>query len=87
VLQYRYSAELASIPEQARVEQLRQWAKATPEVAQTQAGLARLWKVSQPAVSQALGFLVRRGYAYAMPRDAAGATKYVLAGASRLIFG
>jgi Mn-dependent DtxR family transcriptional regulator len=45
-----------------------------------------MWKVSQPAVSQALGFLMRYGYVMSIPRRGLTPTQYVLTGASRLIF-
>jgi len=87
VVQQRYAAELAALPERNRVEQLRRWSSTGVDSSQTQKSLAKLWKVSQPAVSQALGYLVRQGYVYALPRSGAGAGEYVLSGVGRLIFG
>jgi AAA ATPase domain len=86
VLQRRYAAELGALTEQARVQQLTRWGTETPGTAQTQKSLAALWKVSQPAVSAALVYLVRQGYVQVLPRAGSEATRYVLSGVSRLIF-
>lgn len=87
VLRQRYSAELAALAEQARVEQLTRWGTTDPTSAHTQKSLAALWKVTQPAVSSALAYLIRQGYVQALPRSGATATQYVLTGVGRLIFG
>ncbi|MDB4915253.1 MAG: hypothetical protein JWM95_2897 [Gemmatimonadetes bacterium] len=87
VLQSRYAAELDALPEQGRVEQLAKWGAQAPGTVQTQKSLAALWKISQPAVSQALGYLIRQGYVNALPRGSARQVQYELSGASRLIFG
>lgn len=86
-LQQRYAADLATLKEKKRVEQLTTWGRKAPAEPQTQETLARLWKVSQGAVSVALAFLVKEGYVLALPRQEAGPTRYVLSGTSRLIFG
>lgn len=86
-LQQRYAAELATLKEKKRVEQLTVWGQRAPAQPQTQEALAQLWKVSQGAVSVALAFLVKEGYVLAPPRQGTGATEYVLSGTSRLIFG
>ncbi len=87
VLQQRYHAELNALSEQARVIQLTKWGTEQPEGVQTQKSLRALWGVSQPAVSQALSYLVGQGYVNALPRNSAGAVGYELSGTSRLIFG
>jgi hypothetical protein len=85
-LQRRYAGELAALREERRIEQLVQWGSTDPSAAHTQKSLATMWKVSQPAVSQALGFLMRYGYVMSIPRRGLTPTQYVLTGASRLIF-
>jgi hypothetical protein len=87
VLQQRYAAELAALPEQARVEQLTRWGTTDPAGVQTQKSLGTLWKVTQPAVSGGLTYLVRQGYVQALPRSGGTPTQYVLSGVGRLIFG
>ena len=87
MLQQRYAAELASLPERGRVEQLARWGTTDPAGPQTQKSLAALWKVSQPAVSGALAYLVRQGYVQALPRSGGKPTQYALSGVGRLIFG
>lgn len=87
VLQQRYSAHLASLPEQSRVQQLTKWGTSAPDKLQTQKSLRVLWNVSQAAVSQALSFLTQQGYVLALPRNGADPTQYALSGVSRLIFG
>jgi len=87
VLQKRYAAHLASLPEQTRIEQLTKWGQTQPESAQTQKSLMKLWKVSQGAVSNALKYLIQQGYVVALPREGAKPIHYVLSGTSRLIFG
>ena len=86
-LQQRYAADLAALKEKKRVEQLTAWGRTAPAQPQTQEALARLWKVSQGAVSVALAFLTKEGYVVALPRRGADPTRYVLSGTSRLIFG
>ena len=87
VLQQRYAAELAALPEQPRVEQLTKWGTTAPAAAQTQKSLQKLWGLSQGRVSTAVGYLVRQGYVVALPRVGASPIQYVLSGVSRLIFG
>jgi hypothetical protein len=87
VLQKRYAAHLASLPEQTRVEQLTRWGTTQPGGTQTQKSLAKLWKVSQGAVSNALKYLTQQGYVIALPRAGGEPIQYVLSGTSRLIFG
>lgn len=87
VLQQRYAAHLASLPEQSRVQQLTRWGRTSPELLHTQKSLKALWNVSQPAVSGALSFLTQQGYVVALPRNGADATQYALSGVSRLVFG
>lgn len=87
VLQQRYSAHLASLPEQSRVQQLARWGTTDPARTHTQKSLRELWSVSQAAVSGALSFLVQQGYVVASPRNRAEPTRYALSGVSRLIFG
>src|SRR5690606_11913374 len=86
VLQQRYAAEIAQLPE-ARVAQLRMWGEKDPGSQQTQATLAKLWGVSQAAVSNALKTLIERGYVVALPRQGSEATRYVLSGVGQLVFG
>lgn len=87
VLQQRYSAHLASVPEQNRVQQLTRWGTTAPGKVHTQKSLKELWGVSQAAVSGALAFLTQQGYVTASPRAGAEPTRYALSGVSRLIFG
>jgi hypothetical protein len=87
VLQQRYAAHLASLPEQNRVQQLTRWGTTGPDQTHTQKSLKALWGVSQAAVSGALAFLIQQGYVVASPRTGAEATRYALSGVSRLIFG
>lgn len=87
VLQQRYAAHLASLPEQNRVQQLGKWGSTGPGRLHTQKSLKELWGVSQAAVSGALSFLTQQGYVTALPRSGAGPTQYALSGVSRLIFG
>lgn len=87
VLQQRYAAELAGLPEQTRVAQLSSWGTTAPASTQTQKSLGELWTLSQGPVSTALGYLVRHGYVIALPRTGASPIQYVLSGVSRLIFG
>jgi hypothetical protein len=49
--------------------------------------LRRIWNLSQPATSNAVRDLIERGYAVALPRRGGAPIEYLLAGASRLIFG
>ena len=87
-LQRRYADLLAQTLSPTRQRQLTAWARELgPEASPTQEKLRRLWKLSQPAVSQALRDLDRAGYAGPLPRCGAEATAYALMGSSRLIFG
>jgi hypothetical protein len=87
VLQQRYAAELAALPEQVRVAQLVKWGRKSPDQPHTQKSLGVLWGISQGPVSTAVGALMRQGYVVALPREANAPTQYVLSGVSRLIFG
>lgn len=87
VLQRRYAAHLASLPERVRVEQLSAWGTSAPGESRTQKSLGQLWSVTQGAVSNALSYLVEQGYVVPLPRTFAHPTEYVLSGMSRLIFG
>lgn len=87
MLRQRYAAHLASLPEQVRVEQLTKWGRHAPDSTQTQKSLAKLWGVTQGAVSTAVAYMVRQGYVVALPRNGADPIQYVLSGVSRLIFG
>ena len=87
VLQQRYHTELNALPEQTRAIQLTKWGVERRDEVQTQKSLRTLWGVSQPAVSQALSYLVGQGYVNALPRNSEGAVGYELSGISRLIFG
>ena len=87
VLQQRYAAELATLPEQNRVSQLTKWGAKAPAVSQTQRSLGKLWGISQGPVSTAVAYLVAKGYVLALPRVGANPIQYTLSGASRLIFG
>jgi hypothetical protein len=86
-LRDRYRDELDALGEDVRAEQLRAWGLTDPAAEQTQKTLGALWHLTQPAVSQALMWLTRRGYAMALPRNGNRQTRYVLTGVSRLIFG
>lgn len=87
VLQQRYGAELATLPEQARVTQLTTWGTTAPSSEQTQKSLAALWRLSQGSVSAALAYLIRQGYVIALPRSGGESIRYRLSGVARLIFG
>jgi len=86
MLQHRYAAHLASLPEQARVEQLTRWGRKAPDSIQTQKSLMKLWGLSQGAVSTAVGYLVRQGYVVPSPRSGMSPIQYALSGVSRIIF-
>jgi hypothetical protein len=85
-LQVRYRDDLDALGEEVRADQLTAWGTADPEAEHTQKTLGDLWSLTQPAVSQALGWLMRRGYAMPLPRNGGRQTRYVLTGVSRLIF-
>jgi hypothetical protein len=87
-LRQRYAELLAQTLSPTRQRQLTTWAQELgPEATPTQEELRRLWKLSQPSVSQALQDLGRAGYAGPLPRSGADVTTYAMSGASRLIFG
>jgi hypothetical protein len=87
-LQQRYADLLVQTLSPTRQRQLMAWTRELgPEATPTQDELRRLWKLSQPAVSQAVHDLSRAGYAGPLPRCGADATAYALMGSSRLIFG
>ena len=87
-LQARYTTELMTQQEPARVKQLTVWGENDPARTHTQKSLQALWKLkSQGGVSYALNTLVRAGYVLPLPRVGAAAIKYLLSGTSRLIFG
>ena len=85
-LQQQYAEDLASLNEEGRIAQLVAWGKRDATAQHTQKSLGALWKVSQPAVSQALTYLVRQGYVASLPRNGAEPRQYELTGLSRLIF-
>lgn len=87
MLRQRYAAQLASLPERGRVEQLTRWGSRTPTSAQTQRSLSKLWGVTQGAVSTAITYLVRQGFVVALPRNGTEPTRYVLSGTGQLVFG
>ncbi|HEX2778688.1 MAG TPA: ATP-binding protein, partial [Gemmatimonadaceae bacterium] len=87
VLKQRYTAELGALPERARVAQLTKWGSVAPTAVQTQKSLGELWKLSQGSVSVGLAYLIRQGYVVPLPRTGGESVRYVLSGASRLIFG
>jgi hypothetical protein len=87
VLRHRYAIQLNSLTDRARVDQLAIWGRAAPAEAQTQKTLTALWRISQGAVSNSLGYLVSRGYVLQLPRQRGRPTEYVLSGVSRLMFG
>lgn len=86
LLAQAYAQQLNVLPEEARVAQLIAWGRSGADATHTQKSLGKLWHVSQPAVSQALAFLIRQGYVMALGRQAGAPTQYVLTGHSRLIF-
>ncbi len=86
-LRGRYRDALYTLGEEARVEQLLAWGEGNPYAEHTQKTLVDLWDITQPSVSQALAWLVRRGYVTVLPRNGARKTLYALSGVSRLIFG
>jgi hypothetical protein len=86
-LQARYTAELSEQVETTRLTQLTIWGKHDPSSVQTQKTLRELWKLSQPAVSNAVTALIGLGYAVPLPRVGTDPIRYVLSGVSRLIFG
>ena len=86
-MQQQYADDLVSLREENRVSQLVAWGKRDPAAQHTQQSLAKLWKVSQPAVSVALAFLIRQGYVMQLPRKGTDSRGYLLTGVSRLIFG
>ena len=85
-LQQQYAEDLASLSEEHRVAQVVAWGRVDPTAQHSQKTLGKLWKVSQPAVSQALTFLMRQGYVMSLPRTGAESRQYLLTGLSRLIF-
>jgi len=85
-LQQRYRDDLDALGEEVRAEQLTTWGTTDPEAEQTQKTLQDLWSLTQGPVSQALAWLIRRGYVMPLPRNGSRTTRYVLTGASRLIF-
>ena len=86
LLQQDYAQQLNALPEEVRVTQLATWGRTGADTLHTQKSLTRLWKVTQPAVSQALAFLMRQGYVMPLARQAGSPTQYALTGHSRLIF-
>lgn len=87
MLQARYAARLAGLPERYRVHQLTRWGMRDPTGVHTQRTLAKMWGASQAAVSNTMVLLVRKGFVLTLPRRAGEPTQYVLSGVSRLIFG
>lgn len=86
VLQHRYSAQLATVAERGRVEQLTTWGRSDPASSHTQKSLQQLWGISQGSVSAALMQLTALGYVMPLPRTSGQPMQYVLSGVSRLIF-
>ncbi|MEX2584500.1 MAG: AAA family ATPase [Gemmatimonadota bacterium] len=86
VLKERYNRDLDGLPEQTRVEQLRNWGKNSPDAPMTQQDLVELWGVAQPTVSRALQYLGANAYVVALPREGREEGRYVLSGTARLIF-
>ncbi len=87
VLQQRYSQLLAAELDPRRIELLKRWAAVDRVSEHTQESLQRLWRYkSQGAVSKALRDLIGSGYVEPLPRRGASPMKYVLTGASRLVF-
>lgn len=86
LLQQSYAQQLNALPEEGRITQLATWGRGGSGTLHTQKSLTKLWRVSQPAVSQALAFLVRQGYVMPLPRQTGSPTQYALTGHSRLIF-
>ena len=86
-LQQRYEALLRDRLDERRHTQLEKWGRTGAASEHTQKSLASLWKLSQPAVSNALVDLEAEGYVFALPRQGRAPVGYVLSGVSRLIFG
>jgi hypothetical protein len=86
-LQRRYEEQLALELSTKRVHQLSIWAKQLgPDATPTQDDLKRLWKLTQPGVSQGLKEMIAVGRVVALPRQGGEAKTYALSGASRLVF-
>lgn len=85
-LQQDYAQQLNALSEEGRVAQLAVWGRSGPGTVHTQKSLTTLWRVSQPSVSQSLGFLIRHGYVMPLARQTGSPTPYALTGHSRLIF-
>ena len=86
-LQQRYADDLVSLLKESRVRRLVVWGKRDTAAQLTQESLAKLWGVSQPAVSGALTFLMRNRYVTQLPRKGTESRGYLLTDASRLNFG
>jgi hypothetical protein len=86
-LQRRYAHDLNMQGEDVRIDQLQAWGTVNAAAEQTQKSLIDLWQITQPSVSQALGWLMRRGYVTELPRNGERTKRYALTGVSRLIFG
>ena len=84
VLKQRNQAELAERLGATGWERLLFWAGVDPAARQTQAALARLWRIQQPSVSQTLQQLVAAGAVEALPRCGREPIQYLLTGAARL---
>lgn len=85
-LKQRYTSLMATL-EPRRQKQLRAWAAKDLDAEHTQKSLRGLWKISQPAVSAALGRFEEDGLVVALPKRGPEATRYVLSGVARLAFG
>lgn len=85
----QYADHLVLRREENRVSQLLAWVKrdSAAQHPPTQKSLAKLWKVSQPAVSGAVAFLIGQGYVTQLPRRGAKSRGYLLTGISRLTSG
>jgi hypothetical protein len=85
-LQRRYETLLVASLTAARHQQLIAWAaKLGADATPTQDELKRVWKVSQPGVSQALKDLAEAGCVVVLPKQGT-ATRYAFSGISRLLF-
>lgn len=65
-------------------ERVLRWAAMDPAARQTQAELARLWRIRQPSVSQTLQQLTAAGAVEALPRCGREPIQYLLTGTTRL---
>src|SRR5205085_5216754 len=85
-LQQRYEAILNDRLTETRRRQLEAWAAHGVTTEQTQHDLVEIFDLPQGKVSRALADLEREGYVLSLPREGRAAARYVLTGASRLVF-